>query len=60
MGQVLMTNVEVGMGKAQTLTLPRKYYALLLFFNYLEPSRDTRKKGQVTFLSLTKKQNSQG
>ena len=44
MGQVLMTNVEVGMGKAQTLTLPRKYYALLLFFNYLEPSRVTEER----------------
>ena len=32
MGQVLMTNVEVEMGKAQTVTLPRNYYALLLFF----------------------------
>lgn len=40
MGQVLMTSVEVGMGKAQTLTSPRSYNALLLFFNHLEPSRD--------------------
>ena len=44
MGQVLMTNVEVEMGKAQTVTLPRNYYALLLFFNSLEPSRDTEEK----------------
>lgn len=44
MGPVLMTSVEGGMGKARTLTLPRNYNALLLFFNHLEPSRDTEER----------------
>lgn len=46
-GQVLMTSVE-SREKFKTLTLPRKYNVLLLFFNHLKPfKRHKRKQAQA-------------